>query len=619
MMKEHHKKITIWTMLRRVVPQIALASPGLFALYTTLYVLEGIIVAVSVFFMQRLFESATSLATGKCELKATMLALAFVLGIKLLEQIINGIDNYIAEIYFMRAYRSMVYEINLKMGRLDPVDFENSDTLDHINKCYDGVPASIRFVNRIIDILVFYIPYFLSMAIYLFWLKPILVISLVLVFVPVVISNTISIKYFSNLEDVSAPLRRKAKYYEECIVSRQYAKETRILGACPYFLKLLKESLVTMNNLKWKTEIKSNLLKLGTKLISLSGYMGIIWLLFRALMSKEISVGAFAAVFASVGSMFNLMEEVVCKRLVDCVNNFGKVQNYLSFLDLPERQGQKLRSEDLKMKNHGMNDEDEKLDHGDIILEGVTFAYPLSDKNAVEDINLQIKRGETIAVVGENGSGKSTLVKLITGLYLPQKGLVIHNNKATKDLSSRVLFKGTSAVFQKINKYQLTLRENIIISEMDRKNIRDYGVNKALEDGGVELNQEVFPQGQDTILSREFDGIDLSGGQWQKVAIARGLYRDHELIILDEPTAAIDPIEETRVYERFAEISKGKTSVIVTHRLGSVKFADRIVVMKEGKIEGVGTHDMLIETCPAYKAMWDSQAQYYVDNKDKVV
>ena len=229
----------------------------------------------------------------------------------------------------------------------------------------------------------------------------------------------------------------------------------------------------------------------------------------------------------------------------------------------------------------------------------------------MENVNLTIHRGETIAVVGENGAGKSTLIRLITGLYLPQNGRVTHNNKSTKEITPRVLFTGITGVFQNFQRYQLELSDNITISDMESESKTQQDIDVAVVQSGLRLDTDIFPNGYETMLSREFDGVDLSGGEWQKVAIARGVYRDHELIILDEPTAAIDPVEETKIYERFAKIARNKTAVIITHRLGSVKFADKIVVMKEGRIVGVGSHEKLLLSCLLYKNMWESQAQSY--------
>jgi ATP-binding cassette subfamily B protein len=162
----------------------------------------------------------------------------------------------------------------------------------------------------------------------------------------------------------------------------------------------------------------------------------------------------------------------------------------------------------------------------------------------------------------------------------------------------------------------MTLEDNITISDA-KKTFDDLALDDACRKAGVDSNGRSFPEGYKTMLSREFDGVDLSGGQWQRVAIARGFFRDHQLIILDEPTAAIDPYEETRVYNRFAEISKDKTAVIVTHRLGSVKLADRIVVLKDGKVVQVGTHDELIARSGEYHRLYKSQEKWYVEDAEK--
>lgn len=591
------KQISVWTMIVRILPQVVSVSPGLFILNSIIFIINGSFFAVSILFMQRLFDSVTDLAVNKSTLKDTILALSLLFAVKVLEQIARGVANFIGETYDVKTTGKLSHIINLKMARLDPICFENTQILDDINKSYLGVKFAKNFINTITDLMTLYVPYFLFMGIYLFTLKPLLAVALFLVFFPVLFTQLLRVKVFKELEDDSAPLRRKGQYYENCVVNREYLKETRILGACPYFMKLLKETLVHMNHLKWKTEVKTNLKELGMKMVSLTGYIGILWILFDALMTQQITVGAFAAVFASVGSMFNMMEELICGRLGYYAANFGKIQNYLRFLDLPERG----RDENIQ----------ETTFHGDIILEDVSFSYPLADRNAVESVSLLIHKGETIAVVGENGSGKSTLIRLLTGLYLPKNGRVLHNNKSTKDFPPNALFTGISGVFQKFQKYQLSLSHNISISEMGYESKIHKNIEHAITQAGIERNTEIFPNGYDTMLSREFDGVDLSGGEWQKVAIARGFYREHELIILDEPTAAIDPVEETKLYERFAEIAKGKTAVVVTHRLGSVKFADRIVVMKEGRIVGIGSHDKLLSSCPLYADMWKSQAQYY--------
>ena len=167
-----------------------------------------------------------------------------------------------------------------------------------------------------------------------------------------------------------------------------------------------------------------------------------------------------------------------------------------------------------------------------------------------------------------------------------------------------------SGVFQKFQKYQMTLRENVMISNLDTER-EDGTLLETLKKADVDIESQSYPDGLETMLSREFDGVDLSGGQWQRVSIARGINRDSKVIVLDEPTAAIDPIEETKIYKKFKEISDERTTVLVTHRLGSARIADRIVVMENGRGAEIGTHDELMNKKGTYYVLFMSQSQWY--------
>jgi len=368
-----------------------------------------------------------------------------------------------------------------------------------------------------------------------------------------------------------------------------------------------------MNKLRLKADVKTNLFELGMKILTLCGYFVILYMLFVALMNGEISVGAFAAVFASLGRLFGVMGEVVYECFGEVAQKFGTIQNYINFLDMTERKGK-----DLEMPKNA-----------NITVNNVSFAYPnvindvktnvtfsktnvINDvtTNVINNVSFTIKNGETIAIVGENGSGKSTLIRLITGMYSPTSGGVFYNDINTKDVSLKSLFSNMSAVFQKHQKYQLTLRENISISKAD-KTFDDTELDRICELSGVNKSDPSYTDGYDTMLSREFGGVDLSGGQWQRISIARAFFRPHNIIILDEPTAAIDPFEETKIYNRFAEISKDKTTIIVTHRLGSVKLIDRILVMSKGNLVETGTHESLMKQDGEYARMYASQEQWY--------
>lgn len=253
------------------------------------------------------------------------------------------------------------------------------------------------------------------------------------------------------------------------------------------------------------------------------------------------------------------------------------------------------------------NDTEYELDHTGFCkkLSNVSFTYPNAKDPALKNISLEIKPGEVLAIVGENGSGKSTLVKLILGLYKPDEGDIEYFG-GDQEMKT--------AVFQNYMNYAMTLAtlaENISIS---RKDLNYEDLNNAVANFGLVLDPQKFFNGINTLLAKEFGGIDLSGGEWQKVAIGRGIYRKFDFIAFDEPTASIDPIEETKIYEKIRSLSKNKTAVIVTHRMASVRFADKIIVMKEGRIVEYGNHESLMALNGEYKRLYTSQIKDYVND-----
>ncbi|WNS45200.1 ABC transporter ATP-binding protein [Paenibacillus sp. MMS20-IR301] len=559
-------------------------------------VVQGILIGLLAPVMQLFFDRATDYAAGKAGLTFAAIGLVLLGVFQIGRSAINGFVHFCMTIYYQKADGLLSIEVHDKVSKIAPVCFEDARILDDMNKALQGKKEAVLFTGNMLNTFTFYLPYFVIMSVYLFRVKPILVVSLVLVFVPVLLTQIFRMQIFAKAEDKSAPVRRKADYYESCMSGREYFKETRILGAFPYFRELYADSLALLNKLRFRAAAKSDLTQFGVQLLSLGGTAGILLLLLDGLMKEEISVGAFAAIFASVDTMFKLMDQLISDKWGAIARDFGRVQCYLRFLQMPERGGM-----DIEMPADV-----------DIALRDVYYSYPNVTRNAVEDLSLTIKDGETVALVGENGSGKTSLVRLITGLYLPDKGEVLYGEARTGEVSMASLFKNTSAVFQKFQRYQMTLRENIGISDTNAV-AGEAELDAISVKSGLDKDGRSFSNGYDTMLSREFDGVDLSGGQWQRIAIARAFFRHHKLIVLDEPTAAIDPVEETKVYKRFAEISRDKTAIIVTHRLGSVKLADRIIVMKAGRLVEQGTHDELISQRGEYARLYQSQEQWYTN------
>lgn len=236
-----------------------------------------------------------------------------------------------------------------------------------------------------------------------------------------------------------------------------------------------------------------------------------------------------------------------------------------------------------------------------IVAKNICFAYPGSDKNALEEIDVTIKNGEKIAIVGENGSGKTTFINLLTGLYRPTSGEIFVNGK-TPTLENTS--KEAGVVSQDFFLFSFMLGENVASSrDVDIKNAA-----LALETSGF---GDKYPL--ETYLYKDIDedGVDVSGGEAQKIALARAIYGDKKLLLFDEPTSKLDPKSEMKVFESFNEVSKGKTAIFVSHRMSACKFADRIILFEKGKISAIGTHEEMIRGSEKYRTMWEAQAKYY--------
>jgi len=247
----------------------------------------------------------------------------------------------------------------------------------------------------------------------------------------------------------------------------------------------------------------------------------------------------------------------------------------------------------------------------EIRLEHVSFRYEGNEKDTICDFSLVIRPGEKIALVGMNGAGKSTLIKLICGLYRPDSGKIYLDGQDVSKLSRKEYWREFAVVFQEVFAFSFSLADNVSCrseEETDRKRLQS-----SLEDAGLWERVRKLEHREQTFMNKDMEdsGITLSGGELQKLMLARALYKDAPVVILDEPTAALDPIAEGRMYDKYCEMTQGKTSIFISHRLSSTKFCDRILYMEDGRILEEGSHSQLMEKQGAYAHMFHTQAQYY--------
>jgi ATP-binding cassette subfamily B protein len=245
------------------------------------------------------------------------------------------------------------------------------------------------------------------------------------------------------------------------------------------------------------------------------------------------------------------------------------------------------------------------------VFEGVGFRYPGAERWAVRNLSFTLQAGEVLALVGENGAGKTTLVKLLARLYDPDEGRILLDGHDLRDYDLDVLRRNIGVIFQDFVRYHLTAAENIAVGQIEARHDRARIVEAARRSLADDVIARL-PKGYDQVIGKRFkNGVDLSGGEWQKVAIARAYMRDAQLLILDEPTAALDARSEFEVFQRFKELSDGKTAVLISHRFSSVRMADRILVLADGKVEAVGTHEQLLAQRGRYAELFELQAAGY--------
>lgn len=459
---------------------------------------------------------------AKEDYKEILLYLVIMVLSIIFQQIFKALDNYIIGYVCYKNVGKQMVEFMEKLNKIDPINFENSSFLDEIESVKNFIEYESfgNFASNCLRIISNYSVFFISITIYLYNLSPILSIIVVISFLPALFGNIIGLKSFETLEKEIFTINRKYNYYKGAIVNQETFKETRVLGAYNYFKDLFIDNLILLNKKSWELDKKIFYSKIFLSFFSIVSFSLSAIILFSQTTNGNITIGAFISVFGVFSTIFSMSEDMIGTYIGETRSNILKIETYFKILDMEETKGDSYKLD---------------LNKG-ISLKNVYFKYPKNDNYIINNINLSISRKETIAIVGENGAGKSTLVKLIIGLYKPSLGTVELAGVDTKKLNFKSLFKYTSAVFQNFMKYKISLSENVFISDTSEEENQNK-INKILKEVNFSTNLNL-----DTVLSTEFDGVDLSGGEWQRLAIARGIYRTSDIIVLDEPTASIDPI-----------------------------------------------------------------------------
>ena len=423
--------------------------------------------------------------------------------------------------------------------------------------------------------------------------SPVLAVSGLLGVLPALFSKMYFERLMTGLRRRQSRIMRQSGYFWGLFSNREAVREMRVMGFEAFmrgkWQELNKKRIREIREVQIDTSKKQ---VAGIVVQNLFSALNI-GIAFYLMMRGRISVGEFAACI----SAFAVYEGCVTRVIVNVFDVLGKyhiAEDYYDYFTIPTEADGSGEYRPFQEK---------------ITAENVHFWYCGSDRDAIRGLSLEIKKGEHVVIVGENGSGKTTLSRLLAGVYLPCAGSIRFDGQSTAELKRGSLYACISAVPQDFMRYRFTLRENIGISDISRM-----GDTERLEALARQVLDEAFLEkagGLDVQLGREFAGVELSGGEWQKIAIARGLWKESDFIILDEPTSALDPLVEYDIMCRFMEMTKGRTSVIISHRVGICRTADRIIVMKDGRVEECGRHEELLRAGGEYARLWRAQAKWY--------
>ncbi|HPJ90264.1 MAG TPA: ABC transporter ATP-binding protein [Thermotogota bacterium] len=495
---------------------------------------------------------------------------------------------YVQFVSLLKFEQRMKTTLHEKCSRISNEDFEDPSIYNHVIQAQN---ASIN-IYRLIEIVIGIVSAVVStlvVSLYVSRFNPLLISFIVLALFPPVVEILVNTRKQMGFLNRKTQLLKEETAYADTLTELKRAKETQFLNLSDLFIGKWRSSHRKRVQVENRMSQKMFRLRLLLVPLKMAGDCAGFLLSLYLLSDGKINFGEFSASLMA----YQLLKAnyVELFSLFGYFNRFIQyVKPFFRFMDLPERETGNQSGIILEKE---------------IELRDCSFKYPTGVGDVLKGVNLKIKKGETVAVVGYNGSGKTTLTQLILGLYLPDSGSVFYDGQDIASVTQERLFEKSSCVFQTFNRYFFTLGENVSIGRLN-------GYNREKVEA---LLSEYFSSEEgltaDTQLGKPFGGRELSGGQWQRVAIMRAFFKDGELIVLDEPTSAIDPFAESKLYEEFRKLLKDKTGIIVTHKLGSVKLADRIVVLDSGTIAEVGTHEALLEKGGLYRQLWDAQLNTY--------
>jgi ABC-type multidrug transport system fused ATPase/permease subunit len=565
------------------------------ALTLSLMLVQSFEAPLGIYFTSRLINSIGPYTDGLIALPEVIKWAALLLAAMLFAAN-SGLFTGLMEIYTQRALnKNLTKDVLEKFRRLDYICFEKPDVLNTIERMgtephmrlYTLYNNTVNAVSTLLSLAGTAVVFTQVSA----WFAAVYFVLLA----PLLWFDFKSIEARQRLWNTEMPNWRRRTYLSSLLADKHAMFELKLFSAVSFILSKWKRIADDFRRDYVRMRLKSSKYGVMHVLMLSAWAVFVILTMMFGLSDGTVSLGAFVACITSMGTILNhssAMSAAFSQVSQDCL----EMKHFDIFMSLEEVPSDNDSGAIVAPR---------------IVFDDITFSYPGAKDPVLRGVSFEIRPGEKIALVGANGAGKSTIGRLLCGLYRPDSGNIYINGVSIHDISQTALRSVFSVVFQDFCGYELTLRENVAFGNISKLG-DDAALQQALKDG---LWTEDMPF--DTNLGKlEQDGVDLSGGQWQKIAVARALASESSFIILDEPTAALDPLAECRMYETFQSILKNRGCVMISHRLASARLADKIIVLDGGKAAQSGTHDELMSRDGLYRDMWEAQSAWYVGGSD---
>ena len=536
------------------------------------------------------------LASGRLHHLGLLLFIEFVLAVlaDVLGRVVSLIDSLLSE----RLTNASSVRLMEHAATLDLEDFEDADFQDQLERARRQTSGRMTLMAQIFgqaQDMVTVLAFASGLIFFAPWLIVLLLVALVPAFLGEAHFNALSY----SLDYVRTPERRELDYVRQTAASVETAKEVKIFGLNGFLIDRYRKLAADFYAANRRLAVRrAGWGGLFTAIGTVAYYFAYAYIAWRTV-AGQFTVGDLTFLAGSFRRLRSLIEGLLA--------NFSTIA------------GQALYLNDLfsffEVEPEIFSPENPrpfpKPIRKGFVFEDVGFKYPGAERWAVRHLSFTLNAGEVVALVGENGAGKTTLVKLLTRLYDPDEGRILLDGHDLRDYDLEALRGNMGVIFQDFVRYNFTAADNIAVGRIEARDDRARIV-RAAERSQADDVIERLPGGYDQMIGKRFkNGVELSGGEWQKVAIARAYMREAQVLILDEPTAALDARSEYEVFRRFKELSQGKTALLISHRFSSVRMADRIVVLADGQVEAAGTHEELVAQPGRYSELFELQAAGY--------